>query len=77
MVANVALNTQLPFSISSLYKINPAQFESRSWRDVPIQHYVILYYKLLSDLRQVSGFLQVLRFSPSIKLTATIKLKYC
>jgi hypothetical protein len=26
----------------------------------------------VSDLRQVSGFLQVLRFPPSIKLTATI-----
>jgi hypothetical protein len=29
------------------------------------------------DLRQVDGFLQVLRFSPPIKLTATILLKYC
>jgi hypothetical protein len=26
----------------------------------------------ISDLRQVSGFLQVLRFPPPIKLTATI-----
>ena len=34
-----------------------------------IQHYVI---KLVSDLWQASGFLQVLRFSPLIKLTATI-----
>jgi hypothetical protein len=32
-------------------------------------HYVI---KFVSDLRQVSGFLRVLRFSPPIKLTATI-----
>ena len=32
-------------------------------------HYVI---KFVSDLRQVSGFLQVLRFPPLIKLTATI-----
>jgi len=34
-----------------------------------IQHNVI---KFVSDLRQVSGFLRVLRFPPSIKLTATI-----
>jgi hypothetical protein len=31
-----------------------------------IQHYVI---KFVSDLRQVSGFLRVLRFPPPIKLT--------
>jgi hypothetical protein len=34
-----------------------------------IQHYVI---KFVSDLRQVSGFLRVLRFPPPIKLTVTI-----
>jgi metal-sulfur cluster biosynthetic enzyme len=39
-----------------------------------IQHYVI---KLVSDLQQVSGFLLVPRFSPPIKLAATIKLRYC
>jgi hypothetical protein len=39
-----------------------------------IQHYVI---KFVSDLRQVGGFLRVLWFPPSIKLTATIQLKYC
>ena len=33
------------------------------------QHYVI---KFVSDLRQVDGFLQVLRFPPPIKLTAMI-----
>jgi hypothetical protein len=32
-------------------------------------HYVI---KFVSDLRQVSGFLRILRFPPPIKLTATI-----
>jgi hypothetical protein len=32
--------------------------------------------KFVSDLRQVSGFLQVLRFPPPIKLTATTWLKY-
>jgi hypothetical protein len=34
-----------------------------------IQHYLI---KFVSDLQQVGGFLQVLRFPPPIKLTATI-----
>ena len=34
-----------------------------------IQHYVI---KFVSDLRQVGGFLQVLRCQPLIKLTAMI-----
>ena len=43
------------------------EFESRSGRRV--QHYVI---KFVSDLRQVGGFLRVLRFPPPIKLTATI-----
>jgi hypothetical protein len=42
-------------------------FKSRSGRGV--QHYVI---KFVSDLRQVGGFLRVLRFPPPIKLTATI-----
>ena len=43
---------------------NPAHGEVYS-----IQHYVI---KFVNDLRQVDGFLHVLRFSPPIKLTATI-----
>ena len=34
-----------------------------------MQHYVI---KFVSDLRQVGGFLLVLRFPPTIKLTVTI-----
>jgi hypothetical protein len=41
------------------------EFESRSG----VQHYVI---KFVSDLRKVGGFLLVLRFTPPIKLTATI-----
>jgi hypothetical protein len=43
------------------------EFESRSGRGV--KHYMI---KFVSDLRQVGGFLRVLRFHPPIKLTATI-----
>jgi len=34
-----------------------------------VQYYVI---KFVSNLRQVGGFLRVLRFPPLIKLTATI-----
>ena len=40
---------------------------TRSGRGV--QHYVI---KIVSDLKQVGGFLRVLRFHPPIKITATI-----
>jgi hypothetical protein len=39
-----------------------------------VQHYVI---EFVSDLRQVDGFLRVLRSPPPIKLTAKIQLKYC
>ena len=43
------------------------EFESRpGWG---VQHYVM---KLISDFRQVGGFLRVLRFPPPIKLTVTI-----
>jgi hypothetical protein len=43
---------------------NPAHGEVYS-----IQHYVI---KIISDLRQLRGFLWILRFPPPIKLTARI-----
>ena len=43
---------------------NPAHVEVNS-----IQFYVI---KFVSDLRQVSNYLRVLRFPPQITLTATI-----
>ena len=39
-----------------------------------VQHYVI---EFVSDLRQVDGFLRVLRSPPPIKLIAKIQLKYC
>jgi len=51
----------------SAYHHGSCEFESRSWRG--IQHYVI---KFVNDLRKVCGFLQILRFPPSIKLTARI-----
>ena len=51
----------------SVYHYWCCEFESRSGRGV--QHYVI---KFVIDLRQVGGFLQVLRCPPPIKLTTTI-----
>jgi hypothetical protein len=49
--------------------LNPVRNEVYS-----MQHYVI---KFVRDLRQVSGFLWVLRFPPPIKLATTIQLKHC
>jgi len=43
------------------------EFESGSGRGV--QHYMM---KFVSDLWQIGGFLRVLRFPPTIKLTTTI-----
>ena len=51
------------------YHHSCCEFESRSCEVYPIQHYVI---KLVSDLRQVDGFLWVLWFPLPLKLTATI-----
>ena len=50
------------------------EFESRSWRGVLD---TTLHDKVVGDLQQIGGYLQVLGFSPPIKLTATILLKYC
>ena len=62
------LDLQLPVQsvpiITKVVSLNPVHGEVFS-----IQHYVI---KFVSDLRQVDGFPQVLRFPPAIKLTATI-----
>jgi len=51
----------------SAYHYWCCKFEFISGRAV--QHYVI---KFVSDLRQVGGFLRILRFPPPRKLTATI-----
>ena len=62
------LDKQLPMQsvpiTSKVASSNPNHVEVYS-----IQHYVL---KFVRDLRQVSSFLQVLRFPPPIKLTATI-----
>jgi hypothetical protein len=51
-----------------IYHHKRFEFESRGVLGTTFD-YVI---KFVSDLRQVSGFLQVLRFPPPSKLTATI-----
>ncbi len=53
----------------STYHHSRCELESRSGEVYSIQHYAI---KFISDLRQAGGFLQILRFPPRIKLTATI-----
>ena len=62
------LDLQLPVQsvpiITKVVSPNPAQGEMYS-----MQHYV---KKFVSDLRQIGGFIQVFRFHPLIKLTATI-----
>jgi hypothetical protein len=58
---------QLPVQ-SVPIKIN-ASSKTAHGKVYSILHYVI---KFVSDLRQVCGFLQLLRFPPPIKLTATI-----
>jgi len=49
---------------SNIVTFNPAHGKMYS-----IQHYVM---KLISDLQQIGGFLQVIQFPPPIKLTATV-----
>jgi hypothetical protein len=53
----------LQLSMRSVSPLIPAHDEIFS-----MQHYVL---KLVSDFRQVGGFLQVLQFTPPMKLTAT------
>jgi hypothetical protein len=61
----INLNQTKPVQIiTKVVSSNPAHSEVYS-----IQLYVI---KFVSDMRQVGGFLWVLRFSPAINLTATI-----
>ena len=61
---DLQLRMQSVYVITKVVSSNPAHAE-----EYLIQYYVI---KFVSDLRQVCGFLRVLRFPPPIKLTATI-----
>jgi hypothetical protein len=56
------------YAISAYHHLS-CEFESSTGEVCSIQHYVI---KFVRDLRQVGGFLLVLRFPPPINLTATI-----
>ena len=56
------------YAISAYHHFR-CEFESHPGEVYSIQHNVI---KFVSDLQQVYGFLQVLLFSPPIKLTTTI-----
>ena len=62
------LDLQLPVQsvpiITKVVSSNPVHGEAYS-----LQHHVI---KIVSEWRQVDGFLRVLQFPPPIKLTATI-----
>ena len=64
MVVDLQLPVQSVPITTKVVSSNPVHGEVYS-----MQHYVI---KFVSDLRQIGGFLQVLRFPPPIKLTAMI-----
>jgi hypothetical protein len=64
MVVGFTIPVQSVHITTEVVSTNPVDGEVCS-----IQHYEI---KFVSDLRQVGGFLWVLRFPPPIKLTATI-----
>ena len=58
------------------YLCNQCLSPLKLWVRIPLMarctQYNIMWYGFLSDLRQVGGFLWILRFPPLIKLTATI-----
>ena len=55
--------------VINVYRHYSCEFKPRSGEVYSIQHDVI---KFVVDLRQVGGFLWVLRFPPPIRLTASI-----
>ena len=57
------------FYLLTAFCLYACEFESSSGKVYSIQHYVI---KFVSDVRQVGGFVLVIRFHPPIKLTVTI-----
>ena len=63
-VSNISIKNKSGNVMFIFVSSNPAHGEVYS-----IQHYVV---KFVSNLRQVDGFLQVLRFHLPIKLTTTI-----
>jgi len=65
---HMVVGITITYAISA-YHHQRCEFECRSGEVYSMQHYV---WKFVNDLRQVGGFLLVLRFLPPIKLTATI-----
>jgi hypothetical protein len=66
MIVGYGKGNQSVLITTKVVSLNPAHSEVYS-----IQHYVI---KFVSDLRQVIGFLRVLRFPPPIKLCLSVLL---
>ena len=69
------------FLLSMIHKMTKIYMENLQTKKRIILQIVILdvyclKWPLSSDLWQIAGFLQVLQFPPSIKMTATISLKY-
>jgi hypothetical protein len=58
----------ITYVISSYHHLR-CKFQSNTGEVCSMQHYA---NKFVSDLRQVGGYLRVLRFPPQIKLTTTI-----
>jgi hypothetical protein len=69
----IVVGSTTTYAISAYHHLC-CEFESRSWRSVLD---TTLCDNFVNDLRQVGGFLLVLRFPPTIKLTATISVKSC
>ena len=69
----MVVDLQLP--VQSVPTTTKTESSNPDYNEVyTLQHYV---KKFVSDLQQVSGFLWVLWYPPSIKLTTMIKLNYC
>jgi hypothetical protein len=69
LMQSVPITTKIVSSIPVQARCTRYKFDSRSGEVYSIQHYVI---KFVSDLGQVSDFLQAPEFPPPIKLTAII-----
>jgi len=73
VVVMIVWQLDLQLSMQSVSITTSCEFESH-----PGEVYSIYYViKVVIDLRQVDGFLRVLRIPPAIQLTAKIYLKSC
>ena len=70
VVAVIVYQLNLPLHVQSVPIATNVVCSNPVHGDVySIQHYVIQF---VSDLRQIGGFIRLLRFAPIIKLTTTI-----